>query len=273
MDVSGYAFIVGGGSGIGRASALGFAKEGAAGVMVADIDVAAATAVAAECKSVASNPGFKAEAVHIDVTLEESVGLATAHASKTFGRIDYCVTCAGIGTQDAVEISEANVAEFRRFMDVNVTGTFLVTRAVSAVMKRQDPTPVSNQPPERAVTRGTIVNMGSGQSFVPGFGQTQYTTSKHAVLGLSRNAALDNVQYGIRVNCLCPSWVDTPLVERAKAGTPGLSDAINNLVPMGRVARPEEVSDAIIFLSSPRSSYVTGSDFVIDGGTILRLKF
>ncbi|KAI1142780.1 NAD(P)-binding protein [Hypoxylon sp. FL0543] len=272
MDVSGYALIVGGGSGIGKAAALGFAKEGASGIMVADIDLTAATAVAAECKSVASNPGFKAEAVHMDVTSEESVDLATGHTSKAFGRIDYCVTCAGIGTQDAVEISEANVAEFRRFMDVNVIGTFLVTRAVSAIMKRQDPTPV-NQPPERAVTRGTIVNMGSGQSFVPGFGQTQYTTSKHAVLGLSRNAALDNVQHGIRVNCLCPSWVDTPLVERAKQGTPGLGEAIDSLVPMGRVARPEEVADAIIFLSSPRSSYVTGSDFVIDGGTILRLKF
>lgn len=89
---------------------------------------------------------------------------------------------------------------------------------------------------------------------------------------LTRVAALDNAAYSIRVNCICPSWVDTPMMQRAIAGVPGLEQMINSMVPLGRMARPEEVADAVIFLCSPRSSYVTGCGFIIDGGTTLTCK-
>lgn len=196
-------------------------------------------------------------------------------------------------------MAQANLAEFMRFQSVNVTGAFIVTRDVSAIMKLQTPRAVDPSHPQRGTCRGAIVNMGSLASFVAQPGMVQYTTSKHAVLGLSRNAgescsaavgtfnpifaicsitddtlhvriALDNASYGIRLNCVCPSWVDTPMVQRAIEQVPGLEETIKALVPFGRVACPEEVSDAVMFLCSPRSSYVTGCNFLIDGGTALR---
>ncbi|KAI0849724.1 NAD(P)-binding protein [Daldinia vernicosa] len=270
MNIDGYALVIGGGGGIGRACALGFTKEGAAGVMVADIDLAAAICSATDCKRKSARMDFRVQAAHIDVTVEESVKRVIASTVKAFGRVDYCVNSAGIGVENASEMAEANVAEFSRFQTINVTGTFLVTRDVSAIMKMQEPKPADAAYPERGMIRGAIVNIGSLASFVAQPGMVQYTASKHAVLGLTKNAALDNATHGIRVNCVCPSWVDTPMVRRAIEQVSGLEQTIKTLVPFGRVARPEEVADAVIFLCSPRSSYVTGCSLVIDGGTALR---
>ncbi|KAI0593537.1 NAD(P)-binding protein [Biscogniauxia sp. FL1348] len=273
MNGDGFAFVVGGGSGIGKACALGFSKEGARGVMVADIDLEAAQAVAIACKAAATNSsaGFRAEAIHMDVTKEESVKRATALTVEIFGHIDYCATNAGIGIEHLTKIDSADAAEFDHFLSVNVTGTFLVTREVSAVMKTQEPRLVNAAFPEQGGGRGAIVNLGSLSSFIAQPGMTQYTASKHAVLGISKNAALDNVSYGIRVNCVCPSWVDTPMVRRAVEKIPGYMEMITDIVPFGRTARPEEVADTVIFLCSPRSSYITGSSLIIDGGTSLRI--
>ncbi|KAI0910045.1 NAD(P)-binding protein [Ustulina deusta] len=235
MDISGYTLIVGGGSGIGKAAALVFAKEGAACVM---------------CRATASNPPFQSEGVHIDVTIEGSVDMVTRQILVSFGRLDHCVINAGRGRGE--EISDADIAEFRRVMDVNVTGTFIVTLAVSALVRLNCPTTLQTDVPESAATCGMIVLVGSGQSFVPFHGMTQYTASKHAVLGLTKNAAWHPSELW------CPSWVDTPLVARLNVGTPGLEGFIT-----------QAVANAIIFLSSPRSSYVTGASLIINGGTML----
>ncbi|PYH85490.1 NAD(P)-binding protein [Aspergillus uvarum CBS 121591] len=270
METTGYALVVGGGSGIGKACALLFAKEGAAGVIVADLDVSAAETVGAQCVPVASNPKFRAEAIQVDITKEDSVKRAVDKAVQAFGRIDYCVNCAGIGVQQGTDIVSLSLADIKRFIEVNTIGTFLVTREVSAVMRSQEPvTNSSSSATNRGETRGAIVNLGSASSKVAAPGVLPYTASKHAVLGLSKNAALDNVDHGIRVNCVCPSWVDTPMVQEAVAGVDGLADFIKAAVPMGRIAHPEEVADAVIFLCSPRSSYITGSDLIVDGGTTL----
>ncbi|KAI5867518.1 NAD(P)-binding protein [Durotheca rogersii] len=244
MDVTGHAFVIGG-SGIGKACALAFAKYGSRRIVVADINLEAAEAAVAACRDVALDATFHAEAIAIDVTAEESVKAAIARAQEVLGRIDYCVNSAGVAVRTACEVAEANVDEFDAMLRVNVAGPFLVTRAMSAVMKSQSPNPVDPSSQSRGVTRGAIVNLGSASSFAATPRMIQYTTAKHAVAGLTKNAALDNAAYGIRVNSVCPSWVDTPMVRQAMVDVPNLRDMIETSVPLGRIALAEEVADAL----------------------------
>lgn len=272
MDITGYAFVTGGASGIGKACCLSFAKDGARGVVVADIDIESARETLAETQTVAAHPEFKAEAVHIDVSLEESVRSAIAHATQLFGRIDYAVHSAGIpgGTFDP--IAEANFVDFKHLIDVNVHGTFLVTSLVSAAMKAQVPQQASPTDPARGTTRGSIVNLASVSSFMAVPNMVQYTTCKHAIIGITKTAALDNAPLGIRVNCVCPTWTDTPMTRRATEVAPGLEQALMATIPLGRLGRPEEAADAVIVLCSSRSSFTTGASLVVDGGMTLSCR-
>lgn len=172
-----------------------------------------------------------------------------------------------IGVRMASEIADADVEEFKNMLDVNVTGTFLVTRAVSAAMKLQEAQPTGG--PGRGTSRGTIVNIGSASSFVATPGMVQYTAAKHAVVGITKNAALDNAKNAVRVNSVCPSWVDTPMIRKAMEHVEGLGHMIESSVPLGRIALADEVADAVVFLSSPLSSYMTGCNMILDGGTTL----
>ncbi|KAF2850047.1 NAD(P)-binding protein [Plenodomus tracheiphilus IPT5] len=250
MDLSGAAFVTGGGSGIGKACALAFASSGVSGLVVADIDLDAAKATIVECRSVASNPNLRTNAAYIDVASEDSVSKVIKQVVDSLGRIDYCIHAAGIGVKVASPIAEADIAEFHRMLQVNVTGTFLVTRLVSAVMKSQEASMMKSGSPERGVSRGSIVIIGSASAFVATAGMTQYTTAKHAVLGITKNAALDNAKYGIRVNSICPSWVDTPMVRKAMEDVPDLAAVIEAAVPIGRIALADEVADTAMFFCS-----------------------
>ncbi|KAL8702747.1 MAG: hypothetical protein Q9201_004086 [Fulgogasparrea decipioides] len=258
MPLPGYALVTGAGSGLGRGIALAFAASCTAGVVFADIDVQAAAQVAALSTTIATNPKYRVLTIKVDVTAEKDVDDMVESAVKEFGRIDYGVNCAGIGARTPASIAESSVPEFQRFLDINVFGLFLCTRALSRVMKTQPLRAVSETNAQRGETRGAIVNMGSCSSFVATPMLAQYTTSKHAVLGLTRNAALDNASHFVRVNCLCPSWVDTPMVSAAVAGNPELKTLMENAVPMGRIAQVDETADVVMFLCSDRASYVTG---------------
>lgn len=170
-------------------------------------------------------------------------------------------------------------------MEVNVHGTFLVTSLVSAAMKSQNAKQVSAAYPERGTTRGSIVNLASITSHIAVPRMVQYTTSKHAVLGITKIAgksrgpmadslidkmtAIDNIPHGIRVNCVCPTWTDTPLVQRAMEVVPGLEHSMLSGIPMGRLCRAEEVADTVLYLCSSRSSFTTGASLILDGGMSL----
>lgn len=148
----------------------------------------------------------------------------------------------------------------------------LCVREVSKVMKDQEPRVVEGRTGPRNTGRGSIVNLGSANSFVAAPAIVQYTAAKHAIMGITKTAALDTSPYNIRVNAVCPSWVETPMVDRAFAEQQELFAALVKAIPAGRIATQEEVSDVILFLSSPKSSYVTGVGFIVDGGTTLQMK-
>ncbi|KAK8119739.1 uncharacterized protein PG998_004365 [Apiospora kogelbergensis] len=269
MDIQGYALVTGGASGIGKASCHAFAREGSSGILVADINLKGAQETVDAIRSVATHADFRAEAIHLDVSSEDSVKAAVSHMKSLFGRVDYAVHCAGVPGATFDPIASASFADFKRLLEINVHGTFLVTSMASAAMKTQDPKPVHPQQPARGTTRGVIVNLASVSSYISVPSMVQYTTSKHAVLGITRTAAYDHVADGIRVNCVCPSWTDTPMVQTAMEVVPGLEQLMTSGIPMGRLCTPEEVADTVLYLCSPRSSFTTGTGIIMDGGMSL----
>lgn len=156
-------------------------------------------------------------------------------------------------------------------------------------MVLQEPRVVKGRNGSRSVGRGSIVNLASANSFVAMPAMVQYVSAKHALIGLTKTAgkemqtpkhcyklnsrtAIDLAPHGIRVNAVCPSWVDTPMVSRAFAAMPEYFASLIKTIPTGRIATQEEASDVIVFLSSPKSSYVTGVGWLVDGGTTLTMK-
>ncbi|KAI3322746.1 short-chain dehydrogenase/reductase SDR [Xylariaceae sp. AK1471] len=274
--IDGIAIVTGASSGIGKECCLAFAAEGARAVVLADINHNAAMEVARESESLATNPDYKTLAIAVDVTDINSVNQMVEETVKAFGRIDYSVNSAGVGVQKPLPIGEADNAEMNRFWQVNVMGTFNCVQTVTQAMKGQSMRKITGRgtgkEAERDIGRGVILNLGSGNSYFATPNIVQYTTAKHAVMGLTKNAALDNARHGIRVNAICPGWVDTPMVSAAIAGDANLPKMMNAVIPMSRIARTEEIADVIMFMVSPRSSYVTGVGWIVDGGTSLQLQ-
>ncbi|KAI1480142.1 hypothetical protein K445DRAFT_11493 [Daldinia sp. EC12] len=264
QDFTGNAFVTGGGSGISKAVCVAFARRGVRGLVIADINLDLAMKAAAESKAVAINPEFRVEAYQLDVSHPESVQNAVDRMADTFGRIDYVVNGAAV-LGEYNEVSETGLDTLRRTFDVNVQGSFLVLKAATKVMAAQKPVVIDESLPARGVSRGVIVNISSvvGQIALPKI--VQCVASKHAVIGLTKTAALDNVKHNIRVNCVSPSWVDTPVVQSAIKSVPTLEKTIISHLPMGRMGLPEEIADVVLFLCSPSSSWVNGTNFVVDG--------
>ncbi|GAW26449.1 putative NAD -binding protein [Rosellinia necatrix] len=249
-SITGNAIIIGGGSGIGGATAVAFAQAGAAGLMIADIDLNTAESTASDIMAILKQSDYRVEAVVMDVTDQESIESAFKKTADSFGRIDYCVTSAG---------------------DVNATGTFYVRRTALATMRAQEPKPNFPDALHRGNTRGSIVALGSALSINAAPYFIQYTTSKQAVLGLVKTAALDSVNDNIRVNCVSPCWPESNMTKQLKQDIPQLENTMASNVPMGRLGFPEEIADATLFLCSPRASLVTETSLIADGGMCVSL--
>jgi NAD(P)-dependent dehydrogenase (short-subunit alcohol dehydrogenase family) len=238
------ALVTGAGSGIGRATALLLAAHGAK-VVVADLDEGAAAATARQI-------GGDGTAVRADVTRQQDVDDLLAETIATYGRLDIAVNNAGVSGNFA-RIADITAEAWERTIDVNLTGVF---RCLQAEI-----------PHLLASGGGAIVNVSSaaGQMGVPGL--AAYSASKHAVIGLTKSAALEYAREGIRINAVLPGTVHTPMLE-AFAGGPDVVEKMGRGTPIGRLAQPEEVAQTIAWLVSDASSYVTGHALAVDGGAL-----
>ncbi len=244
------ALITGGGGGIGRATALAFARAGAR-LMLGDLDLAAAEETARQVVAA----GGEAHAMRCDVSRPEEAEALVREAVARLGRLDYAVNNAGI---EASQESTARlpVETWERTIAINLSGVFYCMRAELAAMR---------------ASGGVIVNIASVLGLVGFAGAAAYVAAKHGVIGLTKVAAIEFAARGIRVNAVCPGFVETPMLERVGVTSdPDRRAQIEGLHPINRLGRPEEIAGAVLYLCSDAASFVTGHALVVDGGYTAR---
>jgi NAD(P)-dependent dehydrogenase (short-subunit alcohol dehydrogenase family) len=242
------AVVTGGSSGIGRATAQIFAREGAK-VVVADVGVEGGE----ETVRLINTAGGEAVFVKTDVSQPTDVEVMVKKAVDTYGRLDCAFNNAGIEgvIQPTVDYGEAH---WDRVIAINLKGVWLCMKAELQQMLKQG--------------GGAIVNTASVAGLVglPGF--SAYVAAKHGVNGLTKTAALEYAKAGIRVNAVCPGAIRTPMLERAVRANPGSEEQFVAVEPIGRMAAPAEVGEAVVWLCSDAASFVTGLPMAVDGGWV-----
>jgi NAD(P)-dependent dehydrogenase (short-subunit alcohol dehydrogenase family) len=240
--------IIGASRGIGAATARAFAREGAR-LVLASRDVAAMQDLVQSFP-----PGAQARVVHADLNVEADLETAVQTAVQEFGRMDIAFNNGGT-SQTRAPLAEISNDVFDLTMNTNVRGVFVAMKYQIRAMLQSG--------------GGAIVNTGSISSSVALAQMSAYTASKHALAGLTKAAAVDYAAQNIRVNMVAPGAVDTLMTRQGALATEQGRKLIESIVPMRRVAEPGEIAEAVLWLSSPRSSYVTGAIFPVDGGYTL----
>jgi NAD(P)-dependent dehydrogenase (short-subunit alcohol dehydrogenase family) len=243
------AIVTGAGSGIGRAIAAGYAREGAQ-VALLDIDARAGETAAQEIR----DAGGRAESFVLDVTKREDCIAVAKRVAEQVGRVSILVNNAGINRRNGFTADPADVLkDWQDIMAINLNGVFNVTQAFLEPL---------------LAAKGRIVNIGSIQSFmhVRTPNSPAYTTSKHGVLGFTRALAAELGKHGVRVNAIGPGLIETPLNAAVRANDPALVKIFMDHTPLGRAGKPEDIVGPAIFLASDLASYVTGTIVMADGG-------
>jgi NAD(P)-dependent dehydrogenase (short-subunit alcohol dehydrogenase family) len=241
------AIVTGAGVGIGRASALGFARAGAS-VAVADVN----ETTAQETAELIEADGGSAIAVRTDVASSESVQAMVTRTIEEFGRLDFAHNNAGVAG-DQHDVGDIPEAEWDRVQGVMLRGVYLCMKY---------------EIPHLLADGGAIVNTASGAGLVAYPGQAPYVSSKHGLLGLTKTAALEYGARGIRINAVCPGTVLTPMVEKV-IEEQDLEPALVALHPIGRIGTPDEVANAVLWLCSDGASFVLGHALSVDGGYVV----
>jgi NAD(P)-dependent dehydrogenase (short-subunit alcohol dehydrogenase family) len=240
------ALVTGAGAGMGLATAQAFAEAGAS-VVLADRDEASVVAAAERLTA----DGHKAIAVVCDVADDAQVTAMVNRAIAEFGRLDAAYNNAGVNS-DEVLLGDLPDTEWHRILSINLRAVWVCMREELRVMVKQ--------------SSGAIVNCSSLAGVVGASGRGAYSAAKHGVIGLTRSAALEYVQKGIRINAVCPGMIQTPMADEVTKGSKEIAAAMAKEAPIGRFGTAEEIAAAVLWLCSPGASYVIGHPLVVDGG-------
>lgn len=238
------ALVTGAGSGIGKAIALAFAKEGAS-VAVADVDSLGGEETISEIQALGARGIF----ISCDVSKKADVRTLVEETVRQFGQLDFACNNAGVHHAKPESFTEIEEEEWDRIIAINLKGVFFCMQSEILQMQKQG--------------NGVIVNVASMAGIVAEPGGYCYTASKHGVMGLTKVAAFEHAQMGIRINAVCPAVIDTPMVDKLPEET---RQMMLGMHPIGRFGRPEEIAGAVMWLCSDLAGFVTGTGVILDGG-------
>ncbi|MCL6589848.1 MAG: glucose 1-dehydrogenase [Firmicutes bacterium] len=240
--------VTGGGSGVGRAAALKFAQEGAK-VIIANRRIEKGE----EVTKIIHDKGQEALFVPVDISSEKQVEKLINKIIETYGRLDCAFNCAGFEGERAslIQCEESN---WDKIMNTNLKGTFFLLKyEIKAMLENK---------------KGAIVNMSSISGFLGRINRCAYNASRAAIISLTKTAAMEYIRDGIRVNAIAPAAIRTEIFERMTNGNEEVKNYYAKGHPIGRIAEPEEIAEAALWLCSEKSSYVVGETLIIDGGTL-----
>lgn len=242
--------VTGAGRGIGAAASILLAKHGAL-VIVADLLLKSAKSVADQINSA----GGSAFAFKVDVSAFKEVELLITQTIENHGKLDVMINNAGIGGENQKKTAEHTLEDWDNVIAVNQTGVFYCMKVALGQMMKQG--------------YGNIINIASLAGLKPSGYNLSYSASKFAVVGMTKSAALEYGRKNIRINAVCPGYTHSALLDKLLASRPDMSETLKQLIPMGRFGEADEIAEAILWLASDKSKYVTGQTITLDGGTSL----